>query len=100
MDLTGYESSKGILPKASKLKTSGLAAQVDDWRTVLTQLAQDFHSGNATVAPKQYPSTCRYCEQRLLCRLDLTSLEADAIEELADSDSYDSEDESTGANRG
>ena len=98
MDLTGYESSKGILPKASRLKTAGLAAQVDDWRTTLTQLAQDFYSGNATVAPKQYPSTCRYCEQRLLCRLDLTSLEADAIEELADSDSYDSDDESTGAN--
>ena len=99
IDLTGYESNKGVLPRASRLKTSSLQAQVDEWRATLTQLADDFHSGSATVAPKQYPSTCRYCDQRPLCRLDLTTLEADAIEELADSDSYDSEEEITGINR-
>jgi ATP-dependent helicase/nuclease subunit B len=87
MGLAGFESQPGVLPKAARLKTASLDAQVEQWRATLTQLAEDFHSGHAEVSPKQYPSTCRYCEQRLLCRLNLTSLEADAIEELtADSD--------------
>jgi probable DNA repair protein len=83
--LKGYESRKGVLPSASKLKTDSLDAQIDSWRKVLTALAEDFHHGDARVAPKQYPSTCRYCKQRLLCRLDLVTLEADANEDFVDS---------------
>jgi len=84
MELNGYEARKGVLPKSTRLKTGSLQEQVAEWREVLTSLAEDFHAGNARVSPKQYPSTCRYCEQRLLCRLDLTTLEADAIEDLTD----------------
>jgi ATP-dependent helicase/nuclease subunit B len=105
MALTGYESEKGVLPKASRLKTASLEAQVEEWRTTLTTLAQDFHAGQATVAPKQYPTTCRYCEQRLLCRLNPATLEADAIEDFADETDNgsgipkESEGEIAGANR-
>jgi len=82
MGLDGYAAHEGVLPKPSKLKTASLEAQVDEWRGVLTSLATDFHSGQALVSPKQYPTTCRYCQQRLLCRLDLAALEADAREDL------------------
>src|SRR6266702_368737 len=82
--LRGYEARKGVLGKAAKLKTDTLDAQIDNWRTVLTQLAENFHAGDARVAPKQYPSTCRYCDQRLLCRLDLSTLAADANEDFVD----------------
>ncbi len=84
MEITGYESHKGVLPKPSRLKTENLAAQVEEWRTVLTALATDFHAGNASVSPKQYPSTCRYCQQRLLCRLNPATLDADVLEEFED----------------
>jgi ATP-dependent helicase/nuclease subunit B len=100
MDINGYEAHKGVLPKSTKLKTVSLDAQVDEWRTVLESLAEGFHSGNARVAPKQYPSTCRYCDQRLLCRLDLTTLEADAIEDLAADSDGDAPNESSEADRG
>jgi probable DNA repair protein len=79
MEINGYEARDGILPKSSKLKVESLAAQVDEWREVLTSLAEDFHTGMATVSPKRYPQTCSFCEQRLLCRLKLSTLEADAL---------------------
>jgi probable DNA repair protein len=79
MEINGYEASDGILPKSTRLKVESLAAQVDDWREVLTLLAEDFHTGMATVSPKRYPQTCDSCEQRLLCRLKLSTLEADAL---------------------
>jgi ATP-dependent helicase/nuclease subunit B len=82
LGLAGYEARGGVLPKPAKLKADSLAAQVDAWRTVLTALAEDFHSGQARVSPKQYPTTCRTCQQRLLCRLDPAKLNADALEEL------------------
>ncbi len=85
--LSGFAAHGGVLPKASKLKTESLEAQVDEWRTVLTALAEDFHAGDARVAPKQYPTTCRHCDQRLLCRLNPSTLEADSLEDfLEDSD--------------
>ena len=83
MGMVGYEAGQsGILPKAAKLNAPSLAAQVDEWREVLTSLAEDFHAGNASVSPKHYPQTCQYCEQRLLCRLDPASLDPDALEEI------------------
>jgi RecB family exonuclease len=84
MGLHGYESHKGVLPRASKLKAASLEAQVDAWREVLESLARDFHSGDARVSPKRYPQTCDHCEQRLLCRLDPSTLDPGVLE---DSDS-------------
>ena len=81
LGLHGYEARDGVLPKAAKLKAESLATQVEDWREVLTALAQDFHSGEALVDPKQYPQTCAHCDQRLLCRLDPTTLGANSLDE-------------------
>jgi hypothetical protein len=52
-----------------------LAVQVDQWRVVLTRLAEDFAAGDTRVAPKLYPRTCEHCTQRILCRLDPSTLE-------------------------
>jgi probable DNA repair protein len=79
MGINGYEARDGILPKSTRLKAESLAAQLAEWREVITSLAEDFHNGMATVSPKRYPQTCNYCEQRLLCRLKLSTLEADAL---------------------
>lgn len=79
MELKGYAGRDGILAKTAKMRLP-LEAQVDEWRRVLVQLAEEFHTGEATVAPKKYPATCRHCAQRVLCRLDVSALE----EELED----------------
>jgi hypothetical protein len=64
------------------MKTATLAAQVDDWRRVLMRLAEDFASGDAQVAPNKYPKTCELCGQRILCRLDVSRLDADEDSDL------------------
>ena len=85
MGIAGYEAGgngqSGILPKPAKLNAVSLAAQVDEWREVLTSLAEQFHDGDASVLPKHYPQTCQYCEQRLLCRLNPSALDPDILEE-------------------
>jgi hypothetical protein len=86
MGLHGYEAEDGVLPKAAKLKAESLAAQVGEWREVLIALAEDFHSGLARVDPKQYPKTCAHCDQRLLCRLDPATLDANSLDEDSASD--------------
>jgi RecB family exonuclease len=92
LGLSGYEAAPGLLPGASRLKAESFAAQIEEWRGVLTALAVDFHSGDARVSPKEYPGTCRYCKQRLLCRLEPASLPAEAIEELnAELGAFDAE---------
>jgi probable DNA repair protein len=82
MGINGYQAHDGILPKATKLQADSLEAQVHEWRDVLTALAEDFNSGKASVSPKQYPQTCQYCDQRLLCRLNPFKLDADALEDF------------------
>ncbi len=74
--LKGYAAEDGVLPRPARLKEAAtLEAQVNRWRQVLTALAEDFHQGDARVRPKTYPGTCERCGQRLLCRLDVTSLQ-------------------------
>jgi hypothetical protein len=97
LGLHGYESQDGVLPKAAKLKVESLEAQVGEWRNVLTALAEDFHSGEARVDPKQYPKTCEHCEQRLLCRLDLATLGANSLDEDSDADSQTGSSDSASA---
>jgi ATP-dependent helicase/nuclease subunit B len=96
MGIAGYETGdtgqRGILPKPAKLNAASLAAQVDEWRVVLTSLAEEFHAGNASVLPKHYPQTCQYCEQRLLCRLNPSALDPDILEETEEeSDTFAAE---------
>jgi probable DNA repair protein len=100
MGLAGYEAREGVLPKASRLASDSLDAQIAEWRDTLTSLAEDFYAGNAAVSPKRYPKTCEYCSQRLLCRLDAAALGPDALDpetffdaesDLSDPDSGDLE---------
>ena len=77
MGLKGYAASGDVLLRAAKLKAPSLEAQVEEWRRVLEELATKFASGEARVAPKRYPETCRHCAQRELCRLDVSLLEED-----------------------
>jgi probable DNA repair protein len=74
MGLDGYAAQYGILPKPAPLHVESLEEQVAEWRRILTQLAEDFHAGDARVAPKSYPKTCQHCAQRLLCRLNPATL--------------------------
>ena len=87
LGLHGYEAQDGVLPKTARLKAESLDVQVREWRKVLTALAEDFHSGQAHVDPKQYPQTCAHCEQRLLCRLDPATLDSNSMDEDSGGDS-------------
>ena len=95
MGIAGYQAHTGILPEPSRMSAPGLAAQIDEWRAVLTALADEFHCGNASVLPKKYPQTCEYCEQRLLCRLVPSALDPDILEDTedAESDAFDEEED-------
>ena len=86
MALQGYATQSDLLLRSSKLTVPSLEAQVDAWRETLTTLAKDFHRGDLDVRPKAYPHTCQYCQQRLLCRLDLTLLQAADDEDTEASD--------------
>ena len=75
--LKGYAVADDmLLGKSTKLKEAPtFGAQVERWRQVLVRLAEYFYAGNAKVHPKHYPQTCEHCEQRILCRLDVSLLE-------------------------
>jgi probable DNA repair protein len=49
-----------------------LEAQQHTWRVHLTQLAEQFAAGHATVDPRDPFDDCVHCEHRLLCRIDST----------------------------
>lgn len=44
-------------------------ALIDSWRHSLETLAKGFSGGNASVDPKNYPATCRYCDVQPFCRI-------------------------------
>jgi ATP-dependent helicase/nuclease subunit B len=74
--MKGYGAQPGVLPAQTKLKEAEtLKDQVERWKQVLTALAEEFYRGDARVQPKNYPSTCARCGQRVLCRLDASLLE-------------------------
>lgn len=72
MEWLGYAAREGLLPGRNTVKD--LPILVDDWRAHLTALAEAFATGDARVRPKEYPVTCAWCSQRLLCRLDPATL--------------------------
>jgi hypothetical protein len=84
MDLHGYATKDGLVTKGRTL--DGMGAQIQEWRRVLTDLAEEFAAGDARVRPKEYPKTCQYCAQRLVCRLDVAALDPDVDEEDEDED--------------
>ena len=82
MRFAGYESRKGVLPRAVKPRADTLAEQQRQWRGVLEDLASAFQAGDARVQPKHFPTTCAYCDQRSLCRLDLNTVVHELEEEM------------------
>jgi probable DNA repair protein len=74
LGVRGLAAREGILPRHAGQTAPTLEEQIAAWRTVLTNLAIDFADGDARVRPKNYPETCQYCQQRLLCRLDPATL--------------------------
>jgi probable DNA repair protein len=75
--LKGVAREEGVLPGVNAFVQSrevelfgdfdGLLAH---WRQWLEALADEVRRGEAAVAPKKPPQTCRYCDLRALCRVD------------------------------
>ncbi len=77
----GYQAEEGILPLSrSKTNIRDIRSLAIEWRQVLTKLAEDFAAGRADVHPKSFEINCSRCAQRLLCRVDPSSLEGSAEE--------------------
>jgi ATP-dependent helicase/nuclease subunit B len=83
MGLQGFAISDESGIRMPKQHPENLDQQVDEWRRVLTSLAEDFYNGDIRVRPKSFPTTCTYCAQRILCRVDAASLEETTDEEEA-----------------
>jgi ATP-dependent helicase/DNAse subunit B len=75
------EDQPGLFPPKRGDALHDLAQELENWRLELDRLASDFAAGRAEIDPKQYPHACKYCEQRLLCRLDAAALLAGAQQE-------------------
>jgi probable DNA repair protein len=73
MKWQGYQAEEGILPR-SRTNVRDIASLAEEWRHVLTQLAEDFAAGKVEVNPKSFEMNCTRCTQRLLCRVDRSSL--------------------------
>jgi len=75
MGWKGFAAREGVLLKPERLKTESFAVQVQEWREVLTKLAEQFCGRRCSRTAKNYPKTCEYCGQRLLCRVVGANLE-------------------------
>ena len=87
MKWLGLQAYEGVLPGSSVNQVVDLQELVEEWHEVLHRLALEFAEGRALVDPKDYPTTCAHCAQRLLCRLDPSSLlQASVDEAIEESD--------------
>ncbi|QMV17848.1 hypothetical protein GOB94_03405 [Granulicella sp. 5B5] len=62
----GLQAEAGHLPGH---KVTDLPQRISEWHDELDRLAHAFASGEADVAPKDYPKTCEHCSLQLLCRV-------------------------------
>ncbi|MEO6817262.1 MAG: PD-(D/E)XK nuclease family protein, partial [Edaphobacter sp.] len=86
MGLQGFATSRDAGIRVPRQHPDDLEAQVAEWRQVLTSLANDFYHGDIRVRPKSFPSTCTYCAQRLLCRIDPASFDQEDDEEATEAE--------------
>jgi ATP-dependent helicase/nuclease subunit B len=70
----GLQSEDGLLPASRSNPIVEIEYLLHDWRTHLTQLAEDFAAGDARVAPRDFHKDCPRCTQRLLCRVEFATL--------------------------
>ena len=101
MRLRGFETAPGVLNaqgagKPLRMDAESFHAQVARWHEVLERLAIEFAEGDIRVRPKQYPSTCARCGQRLLCRLDAASIVEEAVDANSEESPEGSEDQPHG----
>ena len=82
LGLKGFADDASILARPARMDAPSLAEQIEQWREILTHLAVAFASGDTRVAPKLYPKTCEHCHQRILCRLDPSTLDDLSEDEL------------------
>lgn len=87
MGLQGFATNETAGITMPRQHPPNLEQQVEEWRHVLISLAEDFYYGDARVRPKSFPTTCAYCAQRLLCRVDAAAFE----EEMDDDDTAEAE---------
>jgi hypothetical protein len=83
MGLQGFATSEASGIRMPKRQSASFEERIEEWRRVLTSLAEDFFNGDARVWPKHFPLTCARCAQRLLCRVEAASFETAADEEPA-----------------
>ena len=74
--LAGSQSRSGPFTEAMR----------DEWEETLRALAEQFASGVASVDPKRYPQTCKYCALPGLCRVAETQVAVEAVEDENGSD--------------
>ena len=72
--LKGFAGNPGVLDKPAKMDWATLPDQLEDWYRILANLAEAFAHNDPIADPKKYPQTCQRCGQRMLCRLDPTTL--------------------------
>ena len=76
MRFAGLARDPDLLPGVrtlpdGKLKQAAAswAQQVEAWRAAVARIAAGFAAGDAEVAPKRYPHTCRLCDVKPFCRI-------------------------------
>ncbi|MGA9853201.1 MAG: PD-(D/E)XK nuclease family protein [Gammaproteobacteria bacterium] len=73
----GFAVQDGVAPGVGSYDTARKQADdpadwnalLDNWRTAVSALADEFMNGVARVAPKHGDETCRYCHLSTLCRI-------------------------------
>ena len=76
----GLQGATGLLPKAAPVD---LVQRIEEWGETLERLAHAFADGEADVAPKDPPATCKHCGLQMLCRIGELALQ-DNDEEAGD----------------
>ncbi len=75
MGLDGYaDAPTASCPSPPRFPSRPSTSRSPSGAASSPNLAEDFHAGDARVAPKSYPKTCQHCAQRLLCRLNPATL--------------------------
>lgn len=65
------DMAPGIKPPShDEATTDPWRTQIALWQQHLTQLAEEFAAGIASVTPKKPPHSCEHCPHRPLCRID------------------------------
>jgi hypothetical protein len=59
---------------------------LNGWAEGLGHLADEFIAGEASVSPKHYPKTCKFCPLPALCRVAETSARFDVAEQSGETD--------------